>query len=471
MPTAPTSPTAAPTAPDRTDRSTFSARATAWADYQKVSLVPQMFGLATNAYANAVEAAASATAALASQVAAAASEASAIAYTNATGTSAQSKTIGTGAYTFTDVQAGRGWVAGMGVIAYNSDGNYMRCTVTSYSASTLVLESVQAVGSGTYAAWSFFVQSVHRQPVFSAASVGLNAVSSGEDIGTAKDTGLSTAPAPIFGNSLFVVFPGQWGGANASSSPDGITWTLRALPASRRWNGATNGTNKFIVVDELTTNTAKSTDGTTYSAATALPGTPGAGNGGVPAFVGDICLVLASAASTAYWSNDNAASWTSATLPSTVGAQGLFSVGGVFWYWNATTAAHTSATGATGSWTSRTLPAALTSITQDFDGALILNGRYRSSDGINWTDLGLADAPLRSINGVYMVMTSGANASKTLHNGQWARRSGAQSDATAGYIRCAKNAAGTVFLLGYAGANVIRIAPSEAAASTAFFSR
>jgi hypothetical protein len=62
MPTVPTVPTPAPTAPDRSDRSTFNSRATTWADYQKNNLVPEMYGLASNAYANALEAAAAAAA-------------------------------------------------------------------------------------------------------------------------------------------------------------------------------------------------------------------------------------------------------------------------------------------------------------------------------------------------------------------------------------------------------------------------
>lgn len=65
MPTAPTPVTAAPTTPDRTDRPTFSARATAWADYQKVNLVPEINALGTNVYNNAVGAAADAATAVA----------------------------------------------------------------------------------------------------------------------------------------------------------------------------------------------------------------------------------------------------------------------------------------------------------------------------------------------------------------------------------------------------------------------
>lgn len=71
--TAPTPITAAPTAPDRADRVTFSSRATAWADWQKVSGVPGMNATATNVYNNAVDAYGNATAASGSAGASAAS--------------------------------------------------------------------------------------------------------------------------------------------------------------------------------------------------------------------------------------------------------------------------------------------------------------------------------------------------------------------------------------------------------------
>lgn len=84
MPTAPTAVTTAPTAPDRADRATFSSRATAWADYQKDNLVPEINALATNVYNNAVEADADATTASTKATEAAASAAAAAATAGAT---------------------------------------------------------------------------------------------------------------------------------------------------------------------------------------------------------------------------------------------------------------------------------------------------------------------------------------------------------------------------------------------------
>lgn len=90
-PESPPSMTDAPTAPDRSDRDTFSPRATAWADFQKATLVPQIRAAIANAYTNAVSAfesatasAASAASALASQLASAASASASAASAGAT---------------------------------------------------------------------------------------------------------------------------------------------------------------------------------------------------------------------------------------------------------------------------------------------------------------------------------------------------------------------------------------------------
>lgn len=71
--TSPPSITAAPATPDRADRATFSARATALADWIKLHLVGEVAAVATNVYNNALDAYNSAVAAAASVVAAAAS--------------------------------------------------------------------------------------------------------------------------------------------------------------------------------------------------------------------------------------------------------------------------------------------------------------------------------------------------------------------------------------------------------------
>lgn len=118
MATAPTPPTAAPTAPDRADRATFSARATAWADYQKNNLVPEMSALATNAYTNALDAATQAGAAQASATASDASATLSAGMAAAAGATAwvsgTTYTVGNVRYSLVDFQSYRRKTAGAG---------------------------------------------------------------------------------------------------------------------------------------------------------------------------------------------------------------------------------------------------------------------------------------------------------------------------------------------------------------------
>ena len=135
---APLVPTPAPTAPDRADRPTFSARATAWADFQKASLVPQMSALENNVYNNALEAFAAATLLSNNAAAAAASAASAAASAGATiWVSGSAYTIGNQRYSpinsrvYRRTTAGAGTMcaitgaaAGTGVGSFDVDGGY-----------------------------------------------------------------------------------------------------------------------------------------------------------------------------------------------------------------------------------------------------------------------------------------------------------------------------------------------------------
>ena len=79
-----------------------------------------------------------------------------------TATSTTSRTIGTGAKTFT-TQSGKGFVAGQYVIAASIAApgtNYMVGTVTSYSGSTLEVEVTYVGGSGTLNDWSISVSAL-----------------------------------------------------------------------------------------------------------------------------------------------------------------------------------------------------------------------------------------------------------------------------------------------------------------------
>lgn len=70
-------------------------------------------------------------------------------------TSSTSNTIGTGAKTFTIVEATRSWAPGDQLIIHSSASaeNRMVGTVTSYSVATLVMNITSVVGSGTFTDW------------------------------------------------------------------------------------------------------------------------------------------------------------------------------------------------------------------------------------------------------------------------------------------------------------------------------
>jgi len=52
----------------------------------------------------------------------------------------------------------------------------------------------------------------------------------------------------------------------AASSKDGITWTLRTLPARANWRSVTYGNNTFVAVAyDNSTTAASSTDGITWT--------------------------------------------------------------------------------------------------------------------------------------------------------------------------------------------------------------
>ena len=97
-PVAPPTMTDAPVAPDRSDRATFSPRATAWADFQKTTLVPEVRAAIGNAFANATSAHESAEVAKSARVSAEDAATQAAQFAGATAWVAGDYTAGTVVY-------------------------------------------------------------------------------------------------------------------------------------------------------------------------------------------------------------------------------------------------------------------------------------------------------------------------------------------------------------------------------------
>lgn len=339
--------------------------------------------------------------------------------------------------------------------------------------------------NGTSAAWTAFP--IASYSIFAASTVSLRAVSALETMeNSLTATGLATACNMIAygsGDALFVAAGGSGNSnANVASSPDGTTWTLRAMPSNAAWCPATDGSDWVATVPGATT-TAYSANGTTWVGTTALPAAAKA-TYGLPVFQGTTCFVLSNTAATAYTSSNYGTSWSSQTLPANAGNAAPFVVGGLIWYWSSGTTAYTSTTGATGSFTSRTLPATPNNVWQDFDGSLWLTASggsvfYRTTDGINWSTLSLAlpissinNVVVRNINGVYGYFATTFGNAATVHNSVWVRRVSIVADAALSYFRCAQNAGGTVFLIPHNSGTtgqVGRIAPAEGSAGAALF--
>lgn len=101
---------------------------------------------------------------------------------------------------------------------------------------------------------------------------------------------------------------------------------------------------------------------------------------------------------------------------------------------------------------------------------------YRSTDGINWTDLGFAaptdsGSPIYSINGVYVQMDTTFGECRTRHNGIWTVRTTAFNDPNSNVSQAAKNTGGTIFVFPSTNTTAPHVEPAATNAATAVFSR
>lgn len=192
-----------------------------------------------------------------------------------------------------------------------------------------------------------------------------------------------------YGAGLFVAIAG-YGEQFISTSPDGITWTIRdALPA-QSFTSITYGNGLFVAVASWTDQYATSPDGITWTART-LPANVGWNS---IAYSGERFVIVGDTTSAAY--SLDGITWTLSTLP-TAGFWQMVAYGnGVFVAINQNgTVAATSPDGVT--WTARVLPMdkywrglahgsiGFIVVSNDADGGIL-----SSTDGVTWTDTGLA---------------------------------------------------------------------------------
>jgi hypothetical protein len=190
-----------------------------------------------------------------------------------------------------------------------------------------------------------------------------------------------------YGNSTFVAVAASGDGVHqAMTSPDGVTWTARAMP-NQYWTSITYGGGLFVVVsgNPGTPQVATSPDGVTWTTRT----TPNSSNGWSSVTYGGGLFVAVSGGSTNYvMTSPNGITWTERTAASTDPWNAVTYGGGLFVAVSGsgtTYGAMSSPDGVT--WTGRTLQTDYWSPVT-YGNGMFAAASYEaasSPDGINWT--------------------------------------------------------------------------------------
>ena len=327
---------------------------------------------------------------------------------------------------------GAGWWAhvvnaGSGTIVLDPAGSEL----IDGAASVSILPGSYAMVGCDGAALKVMLSGMHGVrplPIFSAVAAAAEPFSNGETVYSGLGlTGMTSFAVLAAGASLVVASDTNVSRATVASSADGVTWIYRTMPSAEQWVALPVGSG-FVAVSRSSVKTAYSADGVTWVARADLAATPAAldSSGGQIASVAGVVLLCRSG-STASRSTDAGVSWADATLPAS--APMLMSCGALFVaHVPGSGAYYTSASGASGSWTARSLPGSATHCATLPDGSLYAwsysNPSVASSvstDAISWADTGI-EGPAVKVGSVWMSIGSGYGATRTRHGSKWAVR-------------------------------------------------
>lgn len=275
-----------------------------------------------------------------------------------TSSSATSLLIGTGSKTLT-VGTGLGYALGMPLKLASAANvsNFMKGTVTAYNSGTgsLTVNVASVGGSGTFADWavSFDI------PDAGSGYVPIGGLIANKNRGTSfTENGTTYLKTGVI--SPTATYPL----APTTTINDGATWLTKTGVSLTAPRLASNGSGTVIAV-------SRNTNGTGYAIST-----------------------------------DYGATWTAATFPASISGIPVW-CGTFFLIVNlnggaATTTFYTSATGATGSWTSRTVPSnTFSNGVYGSQGCIITTTTtqgYITTDGINYTSITM---PIAAMSGTF----------------------------------------------------------------------
>lgn len=189
-----------------------------------------------------------------------------------------------------------------------------------------------------------------------------------------------------YGNGLFVAIVTTTA-STCVTSPDGITWTYRTMPSSQIWNAVTYGGGQFVAVASGVSIGATSPDGITWTQrAMSISASWCA-----IAYGNSMYVAVPSASGAVAASSPDGATWTTRTLPTSQAWSAVAYGNGVF-----VAVASAAGTAATSSpdgitWTARTIPTGTWKSVTFGNGVFVAvgsggtNSAATSPDGVTWT--------------------------------------------------------------------------------------